>query len=175
MKLEVLEFYPKEKKVDGFISGDIKIRLPDLAMNLLGVYIARRSNGKWLILLPCRTGVDSEGHRVRYPIVHFEEVFHRELMAELYSQATGFIEKRIADTENPVIFPPPKPKQARHSKAATNDPSHQKRPPVAQALSTKSSQASTIQKPTNALTKPVVREFVDVPPKIKARTSAKTK
>lgn len=109
MNLEIIEFYPTEIVDDGYLSGSIKIRLTELAINVLGIYVCRRTNGKWLILMPCRTGVDQDGKRVKYPIVAFDIEYHKELMAELYAQVPGFIEKRLADTENPVVFPALKP------------------------------------------------------------------
>lgn len=105
MKLEILDFYPKEKAGDGFISGDIKIRLPDLKISMLGIYAARRTNGKWLILLPCRTAIDSTGSKVRFPVVHFDDADHKKLMAALYETVPVYVEERLKDTSKPLVFP----------------------------------------------------------------------
>lgn len=111
MQLEILEFYPKEKTDEGFISGEIKIRVHDSKINILGIYVARRTNGKWIILTPSRTVVDSTGAKQKFPIVTFDEGDHKELMAALYERVPGFVEKLLEDKENPVIFQVPQPKE----------------------------------------------------------------
>jgi hypothetical protein len=146
MKLEILDFYPKEKTDDGFVGGDIKIRLPDLKINVLGIYICRRTNGKWLILMPCRNGVADGGGKVKFPVVAFDEADHKALMSELYAQVPGFIEKRIADTENPIVFPAAKPSQP-----TIQQPSHQKGPPGAQTSQAKAKPAIASKSATAAI------------------------
>ncbi|MCE5315989.1 MAG: hypothetical protein LLG04_01320 [Parachlamydia sp.] len=150
MKLEILDFYPKEKTDAGYICGDIKIRLPDLKINVLGIYVCRRTNGKWLILTPYRS-VEKEGKQVRFPVVAFDDEDHKALMGELYAQVPDFIEKRLADTKNPIIFPPPK----------QSSPSHQKTSLSAQMQATKVKAALSLPKASSAPAKP--RVFVDLP------------
>lgn len=118
MKLEILDFYPKEKTDAGYISGDIKIRLPDLKINVLGIYVCRRTNGKWLILTPSRSGVDKEGNQTKYPIVAFDAEDHKTLMDGLYEAVPAYVEQRLKDTENPIIFPFPKQSSPSHQKTS---------------------------------------------------------
>lgn len=158
MQLEILKFYPKEKNEKGFISGEIKIRLPVLAINILGIYVARRENSKWLILLPCKIGVGLEGKKVQYPIVSFDEADHKALMAELYAQLPSFIEKRIADASNPIIWPP--------AKQPTASASHQKEPLGERASLGNGKPAPATPKANSALSaKSATKVFRDLPPR----------
>ena len=168
MKLEVVEFYLKEKKDDGFVRGETKIRLHDLSITLSCVYVARRTNGKWLILLPCHSIFDSKtGDKVKSPIVLFEDAFHRELMSELYATVPSFVEQKLNDTANSLISPAKKTDQTNRTIGeAAAKPNHKNAPSGAPNQSSHARVASDTPKTAREPAKPKV--FIDLPPKAKS-------
>lgn len=104
MNVEVVDFYPKEKNDAGYISGDIRIKLSEQKIEILGIYACRRTNGVWFISLPHRTGVNKDGDPTKFPIIGFEEDTYKALMSALYAQVPAFVEKRLADTANPLVW-----------------------------------------------------------------------
>lgn len=155
MKIEVLDFYPKVNTDAGYITGDIKIRLPDLKINILGIYVCRQKNGYWLILMPCRSAINAEGQKTKFPIIHFDEADHKALMNVLYQMVPLYLKQRLKDTENPLVFPIYKP-----GSSISQQASPLKAPPSEQNQITKS---KLHLKARSAPAKPKV--FVDLPPK----------
>ena len=45
MKVEVIEFYPLEyKKEKEFLCGTLRIKLPDIGIHLLGIFVSKTKN-----------------------------------------------------------------------------------------------------------------------------------
>lgn len=115
MNVEIVEFYPIEwKKERDSLTGTLRIKLPDIGIHILGVFVSKR-NGSWFFALPGRKSERHEtGEKTRYPFVVFENHDQqRELMVEIREKAPIFIEKRLADTENPLIFPERQKKESK--------------------------------------------------------------
>jgi hypothetical protein len=74
MNVEILDFYPIEKNENkGTLTGTLRIKLPDLGIHILGIFVFRK-NDFWQFRLPGRSGTHHEtGASVRYPFIVFEE------------------------------------------------------------------------------------------------------
>lgn len=107
MNVEIVEFYPIEwKKERESLTGTLRIKLSDIGIHILGVFVSKR-NGSWFFALPGRQGFDHEaGKKIRYPCIVFEDRDNqKELIEAIKEKAPAFIEMRLADTENPLKFP----------------------------------------------------------------------
>jgi hypothetical protein len=107
MSVEIIEFYPlKRDEKKGLLTGTIRIKLVDLGLHILGVYVDKRKD-LWHFWLPGRTEIsNTTGERVRFPFISFEDREQQQaLIKALRQQAPAFIEKRISDTEKPIIWP----------------------------------------------------------------------
>lgn len=113
MNIEILEFYPIERNEEkGLLTGTLRIKLPDWRLHILGIHVSKRKD-YWHFTLPGRVNNDAE-KPIRFPYVAFEDrEKQRQLIDAVRSQAPCFIEKRLADTENPLIFPNRKRNPAR--------------------------------------------------------------
>ncbi len=87
------------------LTGTLRIRLPDIGIHVLGVFVSK-CNGSWFFSLPGRKSEHHEtGEKIRYLSIVFEDhEKQKKLMAAIREKAPIFIEKRLADTENPLIF-----------------------------------------------------------------------
>lgn len=107
MQIEIIEFYPikfcEEKRI---LTGTIRIRLPEIGIHILGVFV-NKNKDHWFFALPGRKGIDHQtGEMVRYPYITFEnENQQKELIAAIRIQAPIFIEKRLVDAEKPLVLP----------------------------------------------------------------------
>lgn len=101
MNVQVLEFYPTGKK-GCRVFGSLKVQLPDLKLQLLGIFVSKRKDS-WYFSLPCRNGIDKEtGKPVRYPLVVFEDpAQHCDLMNSIKAEAVPFIDEYLKN--NPEI------------------------------------------------------------------------
>lgn len=107
MNIEIIEFYPNEwREEKGSLTGTLRVRLADFGIHILGVFVSKR-NGFWFFSLPGRKSEHHEtGEKIRYPFIVFEDHERQKgLMAAIREKAPIFIEKRLADTEKPLIFP----------------------------------------------------------------------
>jgi len=107
MNIEIIGFYPIElNEAKELLNGTLRIKLPDIGIHILGVFVSKR-NGSWFFSLPGRKSEHHEtGEQIRYPFIVFENRDQqKDLMAAIREKAPIFIEKRLADTENPLIFP----------------------------------------------------------------------
>lgn len=109
MKIEFIEFYPAEMK-EGILNGTLKIKLPDLGIYLLGIFVSRR-NDRWFFSLPTRQGVDAKsGELIRYPLFAFEDREKQRLLIQaIRTQGPSFVEKRISEIEGQPILKPHEP------------------------------------------------------------------
>lgn len=107
MNIEINEFYPIEHQEEtDYISGTISVHIEDLKMNLLGIFVCR-NKGKWNVLLPYKKGLCHKSDKsVNYPIVNFEpKERNRDLVNAIREQLPSFIERRLSDPDQPVVFP----------------------------------------------------------------------
>lgn len=134
MNVEILEFYPIERDEDkGFLSGTLRIRLSTLGIDILGIYALKNKNG-WYFRLPNGKSIHQEtGAPCWYPFLSFyDKEKQKQLMQEIKEKGTNFIENRLADKENTLIFhgkpsfskrqaSPPKTKEAAKEAKETAD------------------------------------------------------
>lgn len=107
MNVELVEFYRIEHNENkGILTGTLRIKLPDIGIQILGVYACRRRNS-WFFSLPGRHGVDHKtGESIRYNCIVFDDRDkQRQLISAIREQGPPFIEKRLADIENSVAMP----------------------------------------------------------------------
>ena len=108
-----MDFYPLEhNKVKGILTGTLRIKLSEIGVHLLGIYVSKKNNS-WFFQLPGKFGSHHQtGEAIRFPFFCFENRDQqRELIAEIQKKAPAFIEKRLADLESPLIFPKKSPSQ----------------------------------------------------------------
>lgn len=104
--IEVIEFYPIEKnETNGFLSGTLRIRLPELGIDILGVYASKNKNG-WSFRLPNGKSIHHEtGAPCWYPFISFQDKERqKQLMEEINGKGKAFIDDRLSDKENPLVF-----------------------------------------------------------------------
>ena len=113
MLVEIIEFYPQSFDQErGSLTGTLRIKLCDSGIHILGIYVCKRKDS-WFFNLPGGMSIHHEtGERVRYPYLVFEDrEKHRELMEEIREKGRDFIEKRLTDTEKPLVIPQKKQQQ----------------------------------------------------------------
>jgi len=114
MNIEVIEFYPMERDEEKeILTGTLRIKLPDIGIHILGIWCSKKKES-WIFSLPGRTGINETGEKVRYPCFVFEDrEKQKDLITAIRKNGRDFIEKRLADIENPLIFPEKKEKESR--------------------------------------------------------------
>ena len=108
MNIEIIEFYPVERDEEkNRITGTIRIKLVDLGIHLLGIWVVRE-NGRFFFSLPGRNSTHHVTKEIiRYPFISFEnKELNKALMAQIHLKAPEFIERRLNDKENPLVFHP---------------------------------------------------------------------
>lgn len=106
INIEIVEFYPIERNEDkDLLSGTLRVRLCDFGIDILGIFVSKRKDF-WYFTLPGQRGIHHEtGESIRYPYLAFEDrEKQRALMEEIRSKGRVYIEKRLADKENELIF-----------------------------------------------------------------------
>lgn len=107
MNVEIVEFYPIEwKKERDSLTATLRIRIPDIGIHILGIYVSKAKD-RCFFSLPGRLGTHHEtGEAVRYPFIIFEDrEKQKELMTAIREKGKGFIEKRLDDIENSLVWP----------------------------------------------------------------------
>lgn len=107
MKIEIIDFYPLERnEKKEFLTGTLRIKLPDIGIHILGIFVSKKKD-YWYCSLPGRIGTHHQtGESVRYPLIVFEDnEKQKALINAIREQAQIFIEGRLSDEENPLIFP----------------------------------------------------------------------
>lgn len=102
MNIEVIEFYPTEYREDkGILTGTLRIKLPDIGIHILGIYVSKRKNS-WFFTMPGRNGVHHEtGESIRFPFLVFEDrEKQKELLVAIREKGKAFIENKL-DAESP--------------------------------------------------------------------------
>jgi|GEM_PF-3554396 len=106
MKIEIIEFFPMEyQKEKGILTGTLRIRLSDVGIHIMGIFV-NKNKDHWFFVLPGQKGIHHQtGEIVRYPYVAFEEKEQQaQLINAIRQHAPAFIEKRLADTEKPLVW-----------------------------------------------------------------------
>ena len=107
MKIEIIEFYGLDRNEEkGLLNGTLRIKLSEIGIHILGIYVTKKKES-WFFHMPGRLGTNHEtGEAVRYPFIVFEDrEKQKELMTAIREKGREFIEKRLTDTENPIIWP----------------------------------------------------------------------
>lgn len=111
MKIEIVEFYPLERNEEKkFLNGTLKVKLVDLGIVLLGIFVSKKKEN-WFFSLPTRgDGINSKnpenGKSIRYPVFVFEDQEkQRAFLEAIRVKGRIFIEHRLSDAEKPLIFP----------------------------------------------------------------------
>lgn len=109
MNIEIIEFYPSSGDKEQ-LTGTLRVKLPDIGIHILGVSVLKNKNF-WRFSLPGRNGVDRQsGEAIWYPFVVFEcKEKQKNLVDAIREKGRAFIEKRLEDTEIPLVFPERKP------------------------------------------------------------------
>jgi hypothetical protein len=101
MNVEVVDFYLiKRNDAAGKLEGEIRIRLPDFGLHLLGIYVSK-SKDFWFFKLPGGRGTHHQtGKSVRFPFFSFEDKDqHREFMNAVRLHGQAFIEKKLLEMD----------------------------------------------------------------------------
>jgi hypothetical protein len=120
MKIKLLDFFLEEdNKERGYISGTLKVNLPDQGINILGVYV-KKLKDKVYVLLPGRNIKDQKTEKVtRYPFISFDDrEIQKKLIYEIRCKAVAFIEKKLSEDKEKVI-PEKKPIVSKEAKKIT--------------------------------------------------------
>lgn len=99
MNIEIVEFYPVDIYPESQgLTGSLRVRLPDLGVELLGCFVSKRGD-TWFISLPSKKGVHHvTGALVSYPVLVFtDKEKTRELVNAIRSEGRKFVEKMIED------------------------------------------------------------------------------
>lgn len=105
MNIEIIEFFPiecdEEKKN---LSGTLRVKLVDLGLHILGIYVTKRKNS-WFFNLPGKLTNDHKtGKSTRYPYVCFEDCeTQKQLIDAIREKGRAFIKKKLS--ENMLILP----------------------------------------------------------------------
>lgn len=106
MNVEIIEFYPLERdESKEMLSGTIRILLSDIGIHILGIYVLKKKDF-WFFRMPRRKGIHHEtGEYVFYPYIILEDhEKHKQLLETIRERGQEFIEKRLANVENPLVF-----------------------------------------------------------------------
>jgi len=106
MNIEIIEFYPIDRNIDrDILTGTLRVKLVDAGIHILGIYVSKRKD-KFFFLLPGKKTIHHvTGEPVRFPFLVFEDKDRqRELMDAVRKHGQAFIENRLADTKNPLVF-----------------------------------------------------------------------
>ena len=106
MNIEIIEFYPIERnKEKDILTGTLRVKLPDIGIHILGIYVSKRKDC-WFFVMPGKRAIHHQtGELIRFIFLVFDDKDRqRELMDAVRKHGQAFIENRLADTKNPLIF-----------------------------------------------------------------------
>ena len=159
MNIEILEFYPLEyREKNSALTGTLRIKLPDIGIHILGVFVSKRKDS-WYFMLPSRNALcHKTGEQVRYPLIVFEDRDRqKELMSAIREKGRIFLEKILADTENPINCP-------ERLKNASVDPKHGKGVnALTLAKETSACESSKSRKTPETKRRDIKGDYVDLP------------
>jgi hypothetical protein len=139
MNIEIVEFYPIEfNEEKGVLTGTLRIKLPDLGLHILGIHVSKRKE-RWHFTLPGRQGIKHDtGELIRYPFITFENrEKQKELMGAIREKGREFIEKRLSDKENLIVFTQKKEQEPSEDKLPAKEPITHAKPKSMQTIITK--------------------------------------
>jgi len=128
MKVEFIEFYPSHPFPAGGTIGTLRVRLPELGIEIMGIAVTKNKD-HWGFYLPGRLGLDHRTQKkVRYPFISFvDKEKHHEMIAAIREGGQAFVEARLKTLEIPS-----NPSQiARSACEATPPTGQRKNEPVA--------------------------------------------
>ena len=106
MNIEIIEFFPIElNKEKETLTGTLRVKLTDLGIHILGIFVSKRKDC-WYFGLPGKKSIHHKtGELIRFTFLVFDDKDRqRELMDAVRKHGQAFIEKRLADTKNPLVF-----------------------------------------------------------------------
>lgn len=106
MQVEIIEFYPMYRnKSKQRIAGTVRVKLPEMGIYLSGVFVSKKRDN-WYVSLPEKKGIcHKTGKQIAYTTVYFEDYQKQcNLKTQLKKIVREFIENRLLDTENPIVF-----------------------------------------------------------------------
>lgn len=125
MNVEILEFYPLEKNESGTkINGTIRVRLPDIGVQILGIYVTKKNN-TWFFNLPKKNGVDKNtGEKIFYRTFLFEDhEKNADMINAIREKGIEFIENQMKDPENLSRFDAKKTDETEQKKTTARNQS----------------------------------------------------
>lgn len=135
MNVEIIEFFPMEHDEERCVlTGTLRVRLPDVGIDILGVYISKKKD-RWMFSLPGRRSISHKtGLPVNYPALSFiDREKQAELMFLIREKGRDFVEKRLLDKENPIVLPVKKESEVneiQHVKASDIKPEDKESVPL---------------------------------------------
>lgn len=96
MKFEIIDYYPINEK--NLYRGSLKIKFPDLGIEILGIRFVKRDHG-WVVKLPYISSLNKKEKRViRFPLFSFlDKKTQRKFFKEIKILGVEFVEKRIEE------------------------------------------------------------------------------
>jgi hypothetical protein len=110
VNIEVVEFYPITlDEAREILTGTLRVKIPAINLHVLGIFVSKKKNF-WFFTMPGKKAIHHEtGVPVRFPFIFFEGQQQRELMDAIRTNGKAYIEKRLADKENPLMIPKKQP------------------------------------------------------------------
>jgi hypothetical protein len=108
MEMKIIDFFPMEKNDQkGIVTGTLKVELPESGILIAGISVFKKKENFHFTLPSRGDGTDPDtGKAVRYLTFAFlEKEKNNQLVRAIQKEAPIFIEQRLADKENPLIFP----------------------------------------------------------------------
>lgn len=117
MNIEIVDFFSIDKNPEkGLLNGTLRIKLPDLGIHILGIYVSKRKD-TWFFNLPSKRAHHETGEIVHYPCFVFEDKEkHRELIDAIRMKGREFIERWLTETKDLIITQEQQPEQAEPAK-----------------------------------------------------------
>lgn len=118
MNVQILEFYPQYRdEKSGNFNGSVRVALPDMKFQILGVYIMHKNN-EFIVKLPSAKSFNRETNKTcLYPFISFDDPsIQVALIDAIRSQLRAFLDVRLADKEKPIVFSKFPPKKIRFVK-----------------------------------------------------------
>jgi hypothetical protein len=109
MDVEIVEFYPAEKKEDGGFTGSLHVYVIPLGMDLRGVYVSfdPKAEKKWYFKLPTSVVIDKEtGEKKKFPYINFTNRRKQlDLVKDIRFRGKPYIQKNYLMMED-IVEPP---------------------------------------------------------------------
>ena len=91
MKIEVIEFYPNDKK-DSKVLGSMHVYVEDLDLDIRGILFIKHKD-KWIVRMPHKRYID-DGKTKMFPVVAFtNRVKMEEMLDQIKEKGIKYIEE----------------------------------------------------------------------------------